>query len=172
MSFDPTTVQNFVVGTPAYLAPELHGRSSKHTKEADIYAFGMVVYEVITGKYMVQQGGLVKHPVSPDVYGRPDDLETNGFDESTWELMKNCWDAEPGQRPTAGEAREHFKGIAAASPLVDPSPDSSDSESSSSDIGSSRRLNIYYREPGSTLTDRRFSSQMTTISEIPTRFCC
>lgn len=170
MSFDPTTVQNFGVGTPAYLAPELHGRVSKHTKEADMYAFGMVVYEVITGDYMVRQRGLVKHPVSPCVYGRPDDLETNGFDQSTWELVKNCWDVEPGQRPTAGDALEHFKGIAAASPLVDPSPDSLDGESSSSGIGSSGRSNKYYHEPDSTSTDHSFSSQMTTINEIPTRF--
>ena len=42
-------------GTPFYMAPELlnpekYGeKNSRPTKPADIYAFGMVIYEVLTG---------------------------------------------------------------------------------------------------------------------------
>ena len=41
---------NVVMGTPAYMAPEMWGKAHKAGKEADIYAFGIILFEIICGK--------------------------------------------------------------------------------------------------------------------------
>src|SRR5579872_4674107 len=49
MSLDPTRAAD--AGTAGYMAPELFCAGAEASKEADMYAFGMVVYEVITGAW-------------------------------------------------------------------------------------------------------------------------
>ena len=44
------TQQGSVRGTPSYMAPELFTGESKASREADIYAAGLVYYEMLTGK--------------------------------------------------------------------------------------------------------------------------
>ena len=98
-------------GTPHFMAPELldpgkFGKtSSRPTQPADIYAFGMVIYEVLTGLYPFHDQQLGKYQVICRVVGgtrptKPDNAEGVGFGNGTWELVKECW--REGNKETNG----------------------------------------------------------------------
>jgi len=120
MGFDPTT-RGGAGGTFGYVAPELYQRGAKPSKAADIYAFGMVVYEVITGASPFEQHILLEFPQITQGWRPPrPEGPVAMFDQGTWEFVEKCWDENGGQRPTAGEVLEHFECVAATSTFVDP----------------------------------------------------
>ena len=107
------------------MAPELFSEDAKPSTEADMYAFGMVVYEVITGARPYGQRKLLEIPVLT-VRGlrpsRPEDPMPVGFGQGTWEFAERCWDENQTQRPSARAALEHFERVAKTSTVVDPGP--------------------------------------------------
>ena len=95
------------LGTPAYMAPE-QGAADEHTDHrADIYALGVVGYEMLTGQPpftgTVSQI-LLAHATQPPVplsQRRPDVTEPLAA------LITQCLEKEPGSRPqTAGDVRD------------------------------------------------------------------
>ena len=107
------------------MAPELYLDGARASKEADMYAFGMVVYEVITGTRPFGDRKVVELPALTAQGWRPpmpEDPVATGFCQGTWELVERCWDEHPEQRPTVGQAVEHFERAARTSTVVDPSP--------------------------------------------------
>ena len=85
-------------GTPAYMAPELLD-SNTFTEETDVYAYGMIVFEVLTGEnpwrglnqmQIMMQVCIKKERPTIDV-DAPADLAA---------LMRRCWDHEPDARQT------------------------------------------------------------------------
>jgi len=125
ISFDPTTCRANAGGTFGYMAPELFIASARPSREADMYAFGMVVYEVVTGARPFGQRRALELLV-PTIEGarpnRPEDPMAVGFGQGTWEFTERCWDRDRGRRPTAREALEHFRPVAKVSKVVDPGP--------------------------------------------------
>ena len=124
MTFNPTTNRMGFGGTFGYIAPELFSEGSMPSKEADMYAFGMVIYEVITGVHpfgrrRIQELLLISGGVKPN---RPEDPVAIGFGQGTWEFAERCWGENPERRPTAREALEHFECVAKTSMDVDPGP--------------------------------------------------
>ncbi|KAG6849479.1 hypothetical protein H0H93_008060 [Arthromyces matolae] len=101
-------------GTTGFEAPELvdpDNEYSRRTTASDVYAFGMVCYEMFTGKRpfsnvkpvavitRIMQG---KHPVRPIGAG----YSERGLTEDMWQLMKRCWSQHPLQRPSATKIKE------------------------------------------------------------------
>lgn len=124
MTFNPTTLTD-AGGTPGFMAPELYLAGAKPTKEADIYSFGILVYEVITGSHPFRQQRPAELQMLTTSGVRPMRIEgpaNTGFGQGTWELIENCWDASPQQRPLAKEVLVHFERVAATSTIVNPSP--------------------------------------------------
>ena len=112
-------------GTFGYMAPELFRKSAEPSKEADIYAFAMVVYGVVTGTRPFGRYKMVELPVLTTQGLRPtkpEDPVVVGFGSGTWEFIEKCWDQSCEERPTAGAAVEHFERVAATSTDVDPGP--------------------------------------------------
>ena len=123
MPFNPTTT--VAGGTPGFTAPELYLDDAEPTKEADIYAFGMVVYEVVTGSHPFMQHravGLQMLTASGLRPEKPDDPVASGFGQGTWEFIEKCWNEDPEQRPMAGDALNHFECVAQTSTTVGPGP--------------------------------------------------
>ena len=95
-------------GTPAYMAPELLD-SNTFTEKTDVYAYGMVVFEVLAGDLPWAGLGypqiitqvLVKGSRPPPPEGAPADLVA---------LMQRCWDHEPDARPTFAAIKAELRG--------------------------------------------------------------
>lgn len=72
------------------------------TRESDCYAFGMVVYEVLSGQapFARYSGFIVTRVVLEG--GRPDKPEGvpgGWFPDTIWELLGCCWEHQPANRP-------------------------------------------------------------------------
>ncbi|KAG6907970.1 hypothetical protein DXG01_006695 [Tephrocybe rancida] len=99
-------------GTPGFDAPELvdpdKDDASRKTEASDVYAFGMVCYEILAGERpfgkvkaiaVIQKIMKGQHPQRPI---RKGPLE-RGLTEEMWKMMKRCWAQNPDERPTAAE---------------------------------------------------------------------
>ena len=120
-------------GTPFYMAPELllprkFNKTSAHpTKPGDIYAFGMTMFEVLTGFQPFYDKDLnsfeiVLHVANGGRPTKPENFEQIGFGDGTWELVKECWVEESESRPTIEQVLSHLKRVAASSTVVGPIP--------------------------------------------------
>ncbi|UZO13398.1 uncharacterized protein OCT59_004897 [Rhizophagus irregularis] len=105
-SVDNKSTNNEVYGVIPYIAPEIF-KGSKFSKEADIYSFGMVMWELTTG---CKPFADVKHDIHL-VY-KILDGERPKITEDTPEfyanLMKSCWDTDPNKRPSITEIHNIF----------------------------------------------------------------
>jgi serine/threonine-protein kinase len=80
-----------VAGTPGYIAPELL-RGAQATGRSDLYALGLVLYELMTGRRAVKDGKAVTGSVrqyAPDI---PAEAER---------AVLQCLETEPAQRPAS-----------------------------------------------------------------------
>ena len=106
------------------MAPELLDWKTCPSRESDIYALGMVIYEVFRIAFPCGGGpngslsqvfahqrpfshvpncaapGLVLSGMRPT---RPTNREILGLSEDLWTLTKRCWDLVPGTRPDAAD---------------------------------------------------------------------
>ena len=130
-------------GTPLYMAPELlnpekFGRtSSRPTQPADVYAFGMVIYEVLTGldPFYGQKLGtfqLVCRVVDGERPTKPGNAEHIGFGNGTWKLVKECWKTKSTKRPTIERVLAHLAHVSAPSVVPGPNPQMPHNESDDS----------------------------------------
>jgi serine/threonine protein kinase len=101
-----TNIQNEIYGVISYMTPELY-RGKPYTKAADIYSFGIIMWEMTSGV-------LAFHNIPPDLNLcldisrgiRPEIIEETMLEYV--ELMKRCWDNDPEKRTTANELNVIF----------------------------------------------------------------
>jgi len=108
-------------GSSRYMAPELTMAESdvdyddddnpvndappKLTKETDVFAFSMVALEIITGKlpfFYIRQDTTVIAFIQEGKRPERSRCLPTIFTDTMWELLVNCWDRDPGQRPNMG----------------------------------------------------------------------
>ena len=112
-------------GMPLYVTPELlnpgkFGKTNNRPPQpADIYALGMVIYEVPTGFYPFREQFATYQLVFLVVGGarptKPDNAEEIGFGNGTWELVKECWREKSTKRPTVERVLAHLARISESS---------------------------------------------------------
>ncbi|EXX76073.1 Mkk1p [Rhizophagus irregularis DAOM 197198w] len=110
-----------IYGVLPYIAPEVL-RGEPYTKAADIYSFGIIMWEMSSGipafNNISQDFGLsldICQGLRPEIDEVPnifDDTEKQKIFEKIeveyTELMKRCWDFNPNKRPTAEELYINF----------------------------------------------------------------
>lgn len=111
-----TLISGGVRGTLPWMAPELlNGSSSLVSEKVDVFSFGIVLWELLTGEEPYQDlhygaiiGGIVSNSLRPPV---PE------FCDPEWRsLMERCWSAEPSERPNFTEVANQLRTMAAKVP--------------------------------------------------------
>ncbi|XP_057812045.1 uncharacterized protein LOC131026262 [Salvia miltiorrhiza] len=109
-----TLVTGGVRGTLPWMAPELlNGSSSKVSEKVDVFSFGIVLWEILTGEepyanmhYGAIIGGIVNNTLRPPV---------PNFCDAEWRLlMEQCWAPDPLVRPTFTEIARRLRIMLAA----------------------------------------------------------
>ncbi|GKV24644.1 hypothetical protein SLEP1_g34229 [Rubroshorea leprosula] len=110
-----TLVTGGVRGTLPWMAPELlNGSSSKVSEKVDVFSFGIVLWEILTGEepyanmhYGAIIGGIVHNTLRPPV---------PSFCDPEWRLlMEQCWAPDPVARPSFTEITRRLRVMSAAS---------------------------------------------------------
>lgn len=99
-------MKNGTYGVIPYMAPELF-KGKNYSKATDIYALGMIMWELATGIVPFNATGTVSFNECDDAIlpliicegSRPQ--IPKGIPNCWIELMKKCWHADPSQRPGA-----------------------------------------------------------------------
>ncbi|KAJ0400766.1 hypothetical protein ATCC90586_002042 [Pythium insidiosum] len=105
------------VGTPFWAAPEVI-RHESYDEKADVYSFGIVLWELVERRDPYAELNAFQVPLLVANDGlRPADF-TRPAPLGLAELMKQCWDSNPDQRPTFDEITDTLQR------WVQPAPDS------------------------------------------------
>ncbi|KAJ6249674.1 mitogen-activated protein kinase kinase kinase 20 [Anaeramoeba flamelloides] len=96
MNTSMTFMNNTIVGTPRWMAPELLRGEQNYTNKVDIYAFGILLWEISTRKIPFEGFGPFQLSGLIGFQGqRPELSEKDLF----FDLIKKCWDQDPKVRP-------------------------------------------------------------------------
>ncbi|KAF9643108.1 kinase-like protein [Thelephora ganbajun] len=99
-------------GTVTFMSPELLMPShfgikdSVPTPQADIYAFGLVIFQVLTGELpfrRIRQTELRYSVVTGLRPDKPENASAIGFSDSLWGFVQRCWDSNRDLRPKVSE---------------------------------------------------------------------
>lgn len=102
------TRTGILVGTPTYMGPELAHGSKQWKAHSDVFSFGVMAYEILTGKKAFHVP-----PIFAGMQGQPLPRPTGlrrvkGLDPDIATLLERCMDADPTKRPTAPEIAERI----------------------------------------------------------------
>ncbi|KAL5197552.1 hypothetical protein ABZP36_001064 [Zizania latifolia] len=109
-----TLVSGGVRGTLPWMAPELlNGSSNKVSEKVDVFSFGIVMWEILTGEepyanmhYGAIIGGIVNNTLRPPVPA--------SCDPEWRRLMEQCWAPDPSQRPAFTEIAGRLRAMSVA----------------------------------------------------------
>ena len=89
-------------GTPAYMSPELLSENI-FTEKGDVYAYAIVIWEVLTGEVPWAGLGYPQIITQVLVKGSRPPLPSDGAADDLVALMGRCWAASPDDRPAFAE---------------------------------------------------------------------
>jgi len=102
--------QDQAVGTLAWMAPELFQRRTKYSKHADIYSFGMVLWEIASRAVPfadAQNQAVLMHWVEKGEQEEIPEKTPEGFAK----LITKCWNKTPSERYSADKIVRVLDGI-------------------------------------------------------------
>jgi hypothetical protein len=88
-----------VFGTPLYMAPELADGAAIAAPSADIFSFGVVAYELVSGRSPFVEPAVVARLNGRSVVAAP----LPDLDDSLRALIEHCLEFDPARRPTAAQ---------------------------------------------------------------------
>ncbi|KAF9789158.1 kinase-like domain-containing protein [Thelephora terrestris] len=102
------TTNDHQATTLRFTAPELLQARAPHSNESDIFAFGMVVIEVFTGK--VPFSKFISYAAMANIMNgvRPERPLHPGLTDDLWTLTRKCWEENPQDRPQIDSVVTHL----------------------------------------------------------------
>jgi serine/threonine protein kinase len=94
-----------LVGTMAWMAPELFQRQAQYTFKSDVYGLGMTFWE-LASRHIPFQDALSPHLIPGWIIKGERERIPEDCPEKFASAIKACWQQEPSQRPTARELTE------------------------------------------------------------------
>jgi hypothetical protein len=111
------TTTGALIGTPNYLAPEII-EGGRPTPAADVYAFGMVLYELLVGR-PPYAGHTPRTVLKRHTDHQP--VRHPGIPDDMWRAIAACVDKTPTKRPSAGDlvgTMRALVAVTAAAPAI------------------------------------------------------
>ena len=114
-----------IVGTRRFMAPEMM-RKLPVTEKADVYSFGVLLWEIYTGKKPFQQFKTIKTQQEKKEFG---DAVWNGARPPIsltappllGNLIHRCWSTDPSKRPSFSEIIQWLDRVISSNAFSDPS---------------------------------------------------
>lgn len=98
------------IGTPHWMAPELLSTSSNYTSKIDVYAYGILLWELATGQTPytgMDSRQIINQVLNNDI--RP--LLPPEVNPAMRDLITQCWDRDPDVRPSFDEIVKKFENL-------------------------------------------------------------
>lgn len=100
-------------GTAETCAPEVLSKNYTYTEKADVYSFGIVLWEMFSGlplypnlNFFELSQKVVEEDYRPDINELPDKVPRRIV-----HLMQQCWQKEPERRPSFSDVRKELEDI-------------------------------------------------------------
>src|SRR5215831_3832456 len=104
------TQHGMAIGTPAYMAPEQAAGDTDVDHRADLYAWGIVAYELLAGHHPFSNKKSAQALFAAHLVETPAPLDRSRVRSELVSLVMRCLAKEPGQRPRT--AREVVEALA------------------------------------------------------------
>jgi abelson tyrosine-protein kinase 1/abelson tyrosine-protein kinase 2 len=95
-------------GTVNYAAPELFTEGATHTRQVDVYAFGLLMYEILTGAAAFPSTDFPFPILKRILRGQMPEVPDEGG-SFMQELIPRCWSLAPEKRPRVDEIIREFR---------------------------------------------------------------
>lgn len=96
-------------GTPKYTAPELL-KDEEYSNKVDVYSYGIMAYELLTGKMAYYEATNIKELKSIVLAGkRPSLINENKLHQVFKNLITDCWDENEANRPSFYQLALRFR---------------------------------------------------------------
>ena len=98
--FDNKSMEQSVagIGTPFYMAPEV--MDGFFTNSVDVYAFGIMAYEIITLRVPYVFKGQFFPFIRKVASGHRPQIKDGDMNDNLKDLLERCWNKNPSERPT------------------------------------------------------------------------
>lgn len=110
------TMTGALLGTPIYMSPEQFRGESNLGPPSDVYAFGVLAYELVAGRPPFIGSSFADLAIA-HTSASPPPLENYGVAKPLAELILRCLEKDPEKRPRAESIAQSMRGIANGAPL-------------------------------------------------------
>ncbi|CAE6439704.1 unnamed protein product [Rhizoctonia solani] len=106
-----TDGKDFATLSMRWIAPEVLQGTATKNEAVDVYALGLTILEILTGKIPFindsDQEVIIKI-LNYIIPSRPRELDSQ---DELWGLLKQCWSSNPSSRPSAAEIHSRLMGM-------------------------------------------------------------
>ncbi len=108
----PLTETGVLIGTPKYMAPELASGARAAKPSSDIFSFGVIAYELLTGEAPFTEPLALRKLGGHGSSDPPARIRVRcpAIDEAIASVLEQCIAENPEQRPTASDIAEALSG--------------------------------------------------------------
>lgn len=108
-------------GTPAYMAPELYKRPPQYSAKSDIFALGIVLWELVTREIPFKDAEMRDQIIEWIKEGNMDPIP-DGTHPGLQRAIEGAWARDPAQRPSLAAIAALLAEAASAAPAASTAP--------------------------------------------------